>query len=216
MTARTLLRCMAITLAACSASGNPHRSGSHACTAARPACHQADLNRCVAPGEQMIKSGRKPERQPNVGTYGHSHPHFTALDRIQPHMAALGNDQPRPDISRSGGVSAGGGRCWVRTNVGEADGFTVRRRGHPLRASELGRCALKGLADGLLFRPGCVTVPVSGVADGQLVPGIREIRLFEAVLGRQQSVTLLSPLPGRAGFRFPVARLRSGSERRAS
>jgi len=31
-----------------------------------------------------------------------------------------------PDMPRPRAVSAGGGRCWVRTNVGLADGFTDR------------------------------------------------------------------------------------------
>src|SRR5713101_1227841 len=30
------------------------------------------------------------------------------------------------EYTRSRAVLAGGGRCWVRTNVGEADGFTDR------------------------------------------------------------------------------------------
>jgi hypothetical protein len=34
-------------------------------------------------------------------------------------------EQPaRPGTCSSRGISAGSGRCWVRTNVGEADGFT--------------------------------------------------------------------------------------------
>ena len=32
----------------------------------------------------------------------------------------------RPGIPSSRAVSAGSGRCWVRTNVGLADGFTDR------------------------------------------------------------------------------------------
>src|SRR5450759_936091 len=31
-----------------------------------------------------------------------------------------------PGMRRPRAVSAGGGRCWVRTNVGQADGFTDR------------------------------------------------------------------------------------------
>ena len=40
----------------------------------------------------------------------------------------------RPGKPSSRAISAGGGRCWVRTSVGLADGFTVRNvpwRGRP-------------------------------------------------------------------------------------
>jgi len=49
-------------------------------------------------------------------------------------------------------------RSWdsEETAPSKADGFTVRRRPHQLRASELGGYGQGGLADGLLFRHGCV------------------------------------------------------------
>jgi len=51
----------------------------------------------------------------NFGTYL-ARP--AAHDRRQPHPAARNKTNPSPDTRWSEGITAGGGRCWVRTNVG--------------------------------------------------------------------------------------------------
>jgi hypothetical protein len=58
-----------------------------------------------------------------LGTYWAQPP---AYDCLELHTTAPAKLSPRPHMRRPGAVSAGGGRCWVRTNVGLADGFTDR------------------------------------------------------------------------------------------
>jgi hypothetical protein len=75
-----------------------------------PASRQ-DARRCPRPLSA-------PETSPRILR---SHPPNAVPGRTPPDPDKI---SPRPHTRRPGAVSAAGGRCWVRTNVGLADGFT--------------------------------------------------------------------------------------------
>ncbi len=51
----------------------------------------------------------------NFGTYLAQR---AAYGHLEPQLAAHDMINSKPSLTSSGGILAGGGRCWVRTNVG--------------------------------------------------------------------------------------------------
>jgi hypothetical protein len=83
--------------------------------------HEPDIDQCI---EEALSDGKNPgaSRQMITQNLAESGP---SLDRKQPPGAgnsreppAAADNGPRPRFRWPGVVSAGSGRCWVRTNVG--------------------------------------------------------------------------------------------------